>query len=115
MKLKPASKEPRTIPGTVEEAPTTTTDPIEAGIMRIGRLTHAAGFGMLTAKDIEPILAKVSPPGLLPGVKPDAPDPDSQEREMTSFLHKALHQGRSPSPEASSMAKRPMGQPQGRG
>ena len=89
--------------------PQSKVDPIERGIMRIGRLTHRAGFGMLTAKEIAPILAQVDPPGVLPGVKPPKPDRLAQERDLTSMLSQVLHQGKPPTEEGAPMSFLPQG------
>ena len=79
-------------------------DPIDEGVMRIARMTAAAGFGMLSVEEITQILGQVQPPDILPGVRPPKDDPRALEYQLTSMLDQQLNdtpgdEDRVPKPE----------------
>src|SRR3990167_6955123 len=79
-------------------------DPIDEGVMRIARMTSAAGFGMLSVEEITQILGQVQPPDILPGVRPPKDDPRALEYQLTSMLDQQLNdtpgdEDRVPKPE----------------
>lgn len=56
-------------PGPQSAVPQEDGDPIERGLRHINTLTVAAGFGLLSAKDIERILTQVEPPTPVSGLR----------------------------------------------